>query len=215
MTISGKKTLHITSEQENDVVLSTKRHPVIPFEQAEEEMAKIMQLNLIKDSEVVGDGSTTNALNDEMGSKEKTVRAEVIEKLQKAYGELTQLKILTENVNSQENLVLLTRTLLGESKNDDSTVIQRMALTQHRFLSAQETLKQEHRRLTVLVKQRQAFYLSLERLSLVWRLLICSPKASLIGKKVKKAVSAVGIDCSFGGVDAEALWVPLCRGGQR
>ena len=140
-----QKTLHITSEQENDVVLSTKRHPVIPFEQAEEEMAKIMQLNLIKDSEVVGDGSTTNALNDEMGSKEKTVRAEVIEKLQKAYGELTQLKILTENVNSQENLVLLTRTLLGESKNDDSTVIQRMALTQHRFLSAQETLKQEHR----------------------------------------------------------------------
>lgn len=207
-----QKTLHITSEQENDVVLSTKRHPVIPFEQAEEEMAEIMQLSLVKDAEIVGDESAANAVDDGMGLKEKTTRSEALEQLQKAYGELSQLMTLTENVNSQENLVLLTKTLFGEKEGDDSTVMQRMALTQQRMMSVQEPLNHEHRRLTELVKQRQAFSKSLERLGRVWRLLIRSPKLSIVGRKSKKAISAIGIDCGFGGCDGESLWVPLSVG---
>ena len=207
-----QKTLHITSEIENEVVVSTKRHPVIAFEQAEEEMAQIMALKLVNDADVVGDESAASAVDDSMGLKEKTSRSEALEQLQKAYGELTQLMALTENVNSQEHLVLLTKTVLGNSKNDDSTVMQRMALTQQRVMSVQEPLKREYQRLTELVKQRQAFSSSLDRLGRVWRLLIRSPKISLVGRKSKKAISAIGIDCSFGGNDTEALWVPLSIG---
>ena len=112
-----QKCLHITSEQENEVVVSTTLHPFIPFVREEEEMAEIMKLNLVKEAEndaqtndKDGDYITQTSANpDDDDATRKSVRHQSLEKLQKASTELSQLIALTENVNTQEHFVLLTR----------------------------------------------------------------------------------------------------------
>lgn len=224
MSSSSKrqKCLHITSEQENEMVTSTTVHPLIPFQREEEEMAQIMKLNLVKEAAVEGQEENGGESMRKEGEgedgdvAEKSVRHQSIEKLQKAQAELTQLVALTENVNTQAHLVLLTRTT-GEAKalkGDNSTPLQRMCFVQKYFVDAEGPIQRERERMADLVKQRRAFTESLEHLRKVWRLKIHYSKGgSLVGRKSKHVSSSIGIDCSFGGADKDKLWVPLVMGG--
>ncbi len=219
-----QKCLHMTSEQENEVVTSTTFHPMIPFVREEEEMAQIMKLNLVKEAATEGktsedDGlvvaTATSSPDDNDDKREKTLRQQALEKLQKASVELTQLVALTENVNTQEHLVLLTRTMGDKKtmKGDNSTKLQRMCLVQRYYMDAQGPLQREYERMSTLIKRRQAFANSLICLGRVWRLKVHHSKGgSLIGKKSKSVSSSIGIDCSFGGREKDALWVPLVMG---
>jgi hypothetical protein len=197
-----QKCLHITSEIENEVVTSTTIHPLIPFKREEEQMAQIMKLNLVDVANNEGEEDTDDiavAGKGDDDDKEKSIRHQALEKLQKAYAELTQLVALTENVHTQEHLVLLTKTMkagLGlKQKQQDSTVLQRMCIVQQTFVRAQKPLQSEHQRMASLVHHRQAFASSLQCLGRVWRLRIQTAKTSLVGKKSKHARSAIGVDC--------------------